>query len=209
MGSKSKASCPCGFFSPTVTEGSSRAQFGKVDYMPAVCETCRTIVTADLLLPEAICDHCQSSLKFYGSDSNNRVDCLRKSGAFDEREFKQCRHCKKMIFAEDLGATSTGVMQWFACPACATPNPENHQYCRLCGASQQVKAPWRNFLAKLFRRGPVAIRETRLRVPPPPPAPSPTLCPIDRPSHEFLGTMNWCPSCEGATLVWSVHSMFD
>jgi hypothetical protein len=205
MGSSSNASCPCGFFSRAVTTGSSRAQLRKVDYGPAVCETCRTIVTADLLLPEAICGHCQSSLKFYGSDGRNSVDCLRKSGAFNEGQL--CRHCTEFIFAEGPVTTSTGVMKWFACPACATPNPEHRQYCRLCAAPQQANAPSRNFLAKLFRRGPVAITESRRPVSRP--SPSPTTCPIDRPSHEFLGTMNWCPSCEEATLEWSIGTLFD
>lgn len=58
MGSAYAAACKCGYKAPECPISSTRAQHGRQWWYPHSCDTCRAVVSIDLLSDNHACPHC-------------------------------------------------------------------------------------------------------------------------------------------------------
>jgi len=58
MGSAYAAACKCGYKAPECPISSTRAQHGRQWWYPHACDTCRAVVSIDLLSDNRACPHC-------------------------------------------------------------------------------------------------------------------------------------------------------
>ena len=58
MGSAYATACKCGYKAPECPISSTRAQHGRQWWYPHACDTCRAVVSIDLLSDNRACPHC-------------------------------------------------------------------------------------------------------------------------------------------------------
>jgi Zn finger protein HypA/HybF involved in hydrogenase expression len=69
MGSILRATCSCGYRSGELEAGAGKRLAGRQCMLPALCRTCRAVVTADRLAPAAACPQCGGPVQFYDDPS--------------------------------------------------------------------------------------------------------------------------------------------
>ena len=66
MGSLLRASCPCGYTSPTIPAGGGFATFQTICAVPALCPTCKEVVGVNAMNPERACPKCGEAVILCG-----------------------------------------------------------------------------------------------------------------------------------------------